>query len=453
MDKNLETLVLRHLVKSEPYARQVLPHLRGKYFSEDHRNVYTTICGYVSKYNTFPTADALKIELEQGRPSGIDDSLALIDDVFAGEPHADQKWLIDQTERWCQNQAIGLALAESIDIYQGRVAEKDKGAIPDILQSALAVGFDNSVGLNYTEDIEKRFDAYNAKANKVRFDLDMMNKITKGGFEEKSLNVFMAGPGVGKSLTMCHMAAAALQQGKNVLYITNEMAETKISIRIDANLFDDEIDDIENMSKKEYLSRSHRIISKTNGRLFIKEYPTSSANVNHYRALLEELELKQKFKPDIIFVDYLNIMSSSRLRNLGGSVNSYSMIKSIAEEVRGLAVEYAVPIVTATQVNREGWGNSDVDLDNVSESFGLPATADFMAALIQNEEHELKGLIICKQLKNRYSDMNKLRTFALGVDKARMKLFDAEDDMSEDIPVMDTGHISETTEGFDSWNL
>ena len=447
MDKNLETLVLRHLVKSEPYARQVLPHLRGKYFSEDHRNVYTTICGYVSKYNTFPTADALKIELEQGRPSGIDDSLALIDDVFAGEPHADQKWLIDQTERWCQNQAIGLALAESIDIYQGRVAEKDKGAIPDILQSALAVGFDNSVGLNYTEDIEKRFDAYNAKANKVRFDLDMMNKITKGGFEEKSLNVFMAGPGVGKSLTMCHMAAAALQQGKNVLYITNEMAETKISIRIDANLFDDEIDDIENMSKKEYLSRSHRIISKTNGRLFIKEYPTSSANVNHYRALLEELELKQKFKPDIIFVDYLNIMSSSRLRNLGGSVNSYSMIKSIAEEVRGLAVEYEVPVWSATQFTREGMDSSDPSMTQTSESIGLPATVDLMWALSQPDQFKENGQYLVKQLKNRYKNMDYKEKFVIGVDKPKMQVFDL--DVEAQLGIMDSsGSVQKESQDF-----
>lgn len=452
MDKNLETVVLRHLIRSENYARQVLPFLKGKYFSQEHRNVFNTVCNYVAKYNTFPTSDALKIEIEQERPSGMDGSLVLLHEIFEGEVHSDQNWLTDQTEKWCQTQAIGQALMESIEIFQGNVKDKDTGAIPDILQSALAISFDNSVGLNYTEDAERRFKAYHNRANKVGFDLEMMNKITKGGFETKSLNVFMAGPGVGKSLMMCHMAASALARGKNVLYITNEMAEEKIGIRLDANLFDIPIDDVERMDRNEFMSRANKIVAKTHGRLFVKEYPTGSANVNHYRALVDELALKQKFKADIIFVDYLNIMASSRLRSIGGAVNSYSLVKSIAEEVRGFGVEQAVPIVTATQVNREGWGNSDVDLDNVSESFGLPATADFMMAIIQNEEHALQGKLICKQLKNRYADMNLLRTFALGVDKSRMKLFDAED-FDDDIPVMDKGAVSDSTESYSQFKF
>lgn len=449
MDKNLETLILRHLVKSEPYARQVLPFLKSKYFSQDHRTVFNTVCGYVAKYNGIPTKDAVVIEIEHAKPSGMTEAIALTDSIFSGDIHADQRWLINETESWCQKQAIGIALMESIEIFQGNVKDANTGMIPDILQDALAVSFNNSIGLNYTKDIEARYDAYMARANKIKFDLEKMNEITKGGFEDKSLNVYMAGPGVGKSLMMCHNAAACLAQGKNVLYITNEMAEEKIAIRLDANLFDIPIDDIEKMERKEFLQRANRIVTKTKGRLFIKEYPTGSANVNHYRALLDELKLKQKFEPDIIFVDYLNIMTSSRLR-MGGAVNTYSLIKSIAEELRGLAVEFGVPIVTATQINRDGWNNSDVEMDNVSESFGLPATADFLMAIIQNEEHALQGKLICKQLKNRYNDLNKCLRFALGVDKSRMKLFDAEDNM-QDMPVMDVGGIAEKTSNFDDW--
>lgn len=451
MDKNLETMLLTHLVKSEAYTRQVLPFLRPEYFSIEHRAVFKAICNYVADYNSMPTGDAIAIELQNANSTA--EVIQLSAEAFDAEPHPDIQWMIDKSETWCQEQAMGLALSESIEIYQGNVKDKDRGAIPSILQDALAVSFDSSVGHNYKSDAEARYDAYHAKANKVKFDIEKLNEVTKGGFEDKSMNVFMAGPGVGKSLFMCHIAAAALSQGKNVLYVTLEMAEEKIGQRIDANLMNLEMDAVERLGRKEYLSKAHQAVARSNGDLFIKQYPTSSANVNHIRALIEELKLKQKFVPDMICIDYLNIMSSARLRSIGGAVNSYSLIKSIAEEVRGLAVECGVPIVTATQVNRDGWNSSDVEMDNVSESFGLPATADFMMALIQTPELADQGKILCKQLKNRYNDLNKCRKFVVGVDKARMKLFDAEDDDSDDVPVMDTTDFGEGMKDYTDWEM
>lgn len=456
METKLDTLILRNLVKSEDFTRQVLPYIKPSYFDEDHRIVFNKICEYVSTYNAMPTEDAIILDIESDNKITGPAYVPLCRTVFKGEADADSRWIMDRTEKWCQDQALGEALTKSIDIYQGVDTELDKGAIPSIMQDALGVCFDNSVGLDYTEDIERRYDYYTRKAVKIPFDLAIMNKVTKGGFEPKSLNVFMAGPGVGKSMAMCHFAADFLSQGRNVLYVTMEMSEEKIAQRIDANLMDVDIGDIEKMSKSAFMSAAKKITDKTKGRLIVREYPTSTANANHIRALLDDIRLKKQFKPEVIFIDYLNIMTSARLKGIGGAVNSYALIKAIAEEVRGLAVEFGVPIVTATQVNREGWGSSDVDLDNVSESFGLPATADFMMALIQNEELKVQNKMLCKQLKNRYNDLGYYNKFMIGVDRPKMRLYDSDDDDAEEddndcpIPVMDTGGSFDVTKYMDN---
>jgi len=384
-----------------------------------------------------PTKDAIQLQLGKS-PSvnehNFDRVTKLGLDIFEGEVHTDLQWLLDTTEAWCQERAIHIALMDSIEIFQGNDANRDKGAIPSILQDALSVTFNNSIGHDYLEDAEKRYEFYHRTAAKIPFDLDSMNQITGGGFEKKSMNVIMAGPGVGKSMFMCHVAAAAISQGYNVLYVTLEMAEEKISERIDANLMGVDISRISKMSKNNFIGKIQGIASKTHGTLIVKQFPTASANINHIRALTDELAMKKKFKPDLVIIDYLNIMTSSRLK-MGGSVNSYSLVKAIAEEVRGFAVEMDLPVMTATQVNREGYNNSDIDLENTSESFGLPATADFMMALMQTEEMAAMGQFLCKQLKNRYNDMNTMKRFMLGVDKARMRLYDLD---SADTTAADT---------------
>ena len=352
----------------------------------------------------------------------------------------DTEWLVDETERWCQDRAIHLAIMESINIIEGKHNSLKKDALPKLLSDALGVTFDSSVGHDYINDAEKRFDFYHMVEDRIPFDLEYFNSITKGGLPRKTLNIALAGTGVGKSLFMCHVAANALTQGRNVLYITMEMAEERIAERIDANLMNLPIDQLETLPKEMFDNKITKIAQKNIGKLIIKEYPTGAAHTGHFRALLNELKLKKNFMPDMIFIDYLNICSSSRMKGLGGSINTYSLIKSIAEEIRGLAVEFNVPIISATQTTRSGFGNSDVGLEDTSESFGLPATADFMFALVSTEELEKLGQIMVKQLKNRYNDPTSNKRFVIGVDRSRMKLYDVEDDaqtLMDDGPAFD----------------
>jgi replicative DNA helicase len=428
-ETTIQTTILRNLLHDEEYTRRVVPFLKKEYFEGAHRGVFDAIVAFVTKYNKLPTTEALAIEISDAdslSPDDASEASSLLTDLSESKD-IDQQWLEDQTEKWCQDRAIYLAVMESINIIDGRHKELTKNALPELLKDALSVSFDTSVGHDYINDADSRYEFYHRTEEKIPFDLDYMNRITKGGLSRKSLNVILASTGVGKSMFMCHQASAALTQGKNVLYVTLEMAEEKIAERIDANLMNVPLDQIENLSYKQYSSKIETIAKRSVGKLIIKEYPTGSAHTGHFRALLEELKLKRDFVPDIIFVDYLNICSSARMRGLGGSINTYSLIKSIAEEVRGLAIEFNLPIVTATQSNREGFANSDVDLNNTSESFGVPATADMMFALISTEELENLGQVMVKQLKNRYSDPTQNKRFVIGVDKSRMRFYDVED--------------------------
>ena len=445
----IQTTILRNLLHNEEYTRRVVPFLKKEYFEGAHRAVFDSVVHFVSKYNKLPTPEALSIEIADSDVISPDDATevsSLLDDI--SEPKdVNQQWLEDQTEQWCQDRAIYLAIMESINIIDGRHQEMTKNALPDLLKDALSVSFDTSVGHDYINDSDERYEFYHRLEERIPFDLDYMNRVTKGGLPKKSLNIGIASTGVGKSMFMCHHAASILTQGKNVLYITLEMAEERIAERIDANLLNIPIDQIENLSYDQYSTKIDNLAKRNIGKLIIKEYPTGAAHSGHFRALMEELKLKRDFAPDIIFIDYLNICSSARMRGLGGSINTYSLIKSIAEEIRGLAIEFDLPIVTATQSNRDGFGNSDVDLNNTSESFGVPATADFMFALIATEELDNLGQIMIKQLKNRYSDPTKNKRFVVGVDKSKMRFYDAEDSAqtlvndsnSSSAPVFDSG--------------
>jgi archaellum biogenesis ATPase FlaH len=376
-----------------------------------------------------PNSAALEIEFQNSDHVTRNDAneiLTLIRELDK-EEKVDDQWLIDSTEKWCKDRAVYLAIMESIEIIDGKKKDKAEGAIPEILSDALGVSFDSNVGHDYIENSDERFDFYHKKEDKMPFDLEMLNTITKGGVGRKTLNIILAGTGVGKSLAMCHFAAAAMSEGKSVLYITLEMAEEKIAERIDANLFDIDIGDIENLPKDLFDSKMKKIQSKTQGKLIVKEYPTAVAHAGHFRALLDELRLKKDFKPDVIFIDYLNIAASSRMKGLGGAINSYSFVKAIAEELRGLAVEFNVPIWSATQVTRTGFGNSDVEITDTSESFGLPATCDLMLALISTEQLEGMNQLMVKQLKNRYNDPTSNKRFVVGIDRAKMRLYDVED--------------------------
>ena len=432
--ETVEILILKNLLYSEEYGRKVLPFIKKGYFENTSQQVvFEEISKFLTQYNKLASKEILCIEIENRsdiNESSFKDVICVVDQLEGTT--SELSWLIDTTEKWCRDRAIYLALMESIYIADGNDEERNRDAIPSILSEALGVSFDNHVGHDYLNDYEERYEAYNRKEDKIEFDLEYFNKITKGGLPNKTLNIALAGTGVGKSLFMCHVASSVLLHGKNVLYITLEMAEEKIAERIDANLLNVPIQDISGLPKVMFENKVTNLAKKTQGSLIIKEYPTASAHSGHFRALLNELALKKSFRPDIIFIDYLNICASSRYRgNL--SVNSYSYIKAIAEELRGLAVEANVPIVSATQTTRSGYGSSDVDITDTSESFGLPATADLMFALISTEELESLGQIMVKQLKNRYNDPTVNKRFVVGIDRAKMRLYDCEQTAQEDM--------------------
>ena len=452
MNANIEQTVLRNVLTNEKFMRKVLPFIKPEYFDGVYRQLFKEVAKYVAKYNRLPTQESFKIEVDQSdkfNDEQYQHAVEIIPNIFAYEA-IDDKWLFDTTEKWCQDRAVYNAIMESISIIDGKHNTLTKNSLPDILTKALAVSFDTNIGHDYIENVADRYDFYHEQEERIPFDLDFFNKITKGGLPNKTLNIALAGTGVGKSLFMCHVGAAALNEGKNVLYITMEMSEERIAERIDANLLDLPIDQLETLSKDMLVNKVSQIASKTNGKLIIKEYPTGQAHANHFRALLNELKLKKNFVPDIIFIDYLNICASARMKGMGGSINSYSYIKAIAEEIRGLAVEFDVPIVSATQTTRSGYSNSDVGLEDTSESFGLPATADLMFALISNEELAADNQMMVKQLKNRYNDPNVNKRFLVGVDRSKMKLFDSEGstDLVDDTPTFDKTEMNERFKEF-----
>ena len=430
----LQTHILNHLIHNEEFCRRVVPYLRKDYFEGSNKIVFDLIVKFVAKHNKIPTDKILELEL--GKISAPDDIMLGATNVIneiKGKSDVDTDYLIAEAEKWCRDRAVYNAIMESIQIIDGKDKDRSEGSIPEILSDALGVSFDQAIGHDYIDNSDDRFDFYNKTENRIPFDLDYFNKITKGGLPNKTLNIALAGTGVGKSLFMCHCAASVLEQGKNVLYITMEMAEERIAERIDANLMDLPIQQLESLPKNVFDTKIGKIAKGTIGKLIVKEYPTGAAHTGHFRALLNELKLKKNFAPDIIYVDYLNICASSRMRGLGGSINSYSYIKAIAEEMRGLAVEFDVPIVSATQTTRSGFSNTDVGLEDTSESFGLPATADLMFALISTEELDELGQIMVKQLKNRYNDPTKFKRFVIGIDRSRMKLYDVEESAQSDI--------------------
>ena len=438
----IEPLILGSLLHNEDYTRKVLPFLDEDYFETfESKLIYRSVNEYIKKYNNIPSKDALRFSIEESR-SISEEQFKTVTDTINGlsyDTQNDEQWLVDETEKFCQDRALYNAIRTSIGAIDDKNSKIEKGAIPKLLQDALGVSFDNSVGHDFLENVDERYDFYHRKESRIEFDIDLLNTITKGGLPRKSLNIILAGTGVGKSLAMCHFAATNLMHGKNVLYITLEMAEERIAERIDANLLDASIDEIHEMPRDVYSKKVNRLKTKTPGKLIVKEYPTASAGSGHFRHLLNELKLKKNFTPDIIYVDYLNICTSSRIKS-GLNVNSYTLVKAIAEELRGLAVEFDVPLVSATQTTRSGFTNSDVGLEDTSESFGLPATADFMLALISTEELEQLGQIMVKQLKNRWGDPNSNKRFVIGIDRSRMRFYNAEqsaqDGIVDDTPVM-----------------
>jgi replicative DNA helicase len=440
--ERLELTILRNLIFNEDYARKVIPFIQPEYYEQrTEKIVFEEIVEFIVKYGSSITIEALNIEIDNRRDltesenKEISELLSKLNDS-----PVDKQWILDTTEKWCRDRAIYLALMESIHIADGKDEKKNRDAIPSILSDALAVSFDNNIGHDYLQNYEERYEFYHRKEDKIEFDLEYFNKITKGGLPNKTLNIALAGTGVGKSLFMCHVASSALLQGRNVLYITLEMAEERIAERIDANLLNVPIQQLVDLPRSSFEKKVNSIAKKTQGTLVIKEYPTASAHSGHFKALLNELALKKSFRPDIIFIDYLNICASSRFKG-GSNVNSYTLVKSIAEELRGLAVEFNVPIVSATQTTRSGYGNSDVELTDTSESFGLPATADLMFALIGTEELEELGQIMVKQLKNRYNDPTIFKRFVVGIDRAKMRLYDVEQSAQKDI--LDSGQEEE----------
>lgn len=433
----LEQTIIKNLIYNEEYVRKVLPFIRPDYFSDNaEKIVFKEIFEFINQYKNPPTYEALVINFTEKKTltePQVQEAIELLNKVHLDKDEpTETQWLIEQTEKFCQDKAIYNAIMESVSILDSKGEKRTKGEIPQLLSDALGVSFDNNIGHDYTQDYDSRYDSYHKVESRIRFDLDLFNKITKGGLPIKTLNIALAGTGVGKSLFMCHVAAGNMSQGQNVLYITMEMAEEKIAERIDANLLNIDLDELRTISKEDYTRKFSALKSKTQGKLIIKEYPTAGASVLHFRALLNDLALKKNFRPDIIFIDYLNICCSARIKP-GANVNSYSYIKAIAEELRGLAVEFSVPVVSATQTTRSGFSNSDPGLEDTSESFGLPATADFMFALVSNEELEALNQILVKQLKNRYGDPNLYKRFVLGIDRAKMRLYDVEESAQQDI--------------------
>jgi len=441
----LEQTILKNLIYNEDFTRKVLPFIRGEYFTDNtEKVVFNEIFEFVNKYKNLPTHESLVINFTESKrltEPEVRQSIELLKELnSAKDEKVESKWLVEQTEKFCQDKAIYNAIMESVSILDDKHSVKPKGEIPKLLSDALGVSFDQHIGHDYMNDYDSRFDFYHKVESRIKFDLDIFNKITKGGLPTKTLSICLAGTGVGKSLFMCHVAAGCLSQGNNVLYITMEMAEERIAERIDANLLNIDVNELHTISKEDYERKFQVLKSKAHGKLIIKEYPTAGASALHFRALLSELHLKKNFVPDIIFIDYLNICASSRIK-AGGSVNSYTYIKSIAEELRGLAVEHNVPIVSATQTTRSGFSNSDPGLEDTSESFGLPATADFMFALVTNDELQQLNQLLVKQLKNRYSDPNNFKRFVIGVDRAKMRLYDAEASAQADIT--DAGQVDD----------
>lgn len=445
MNNRLEITILRNLVHNDQYMRKVLPFLKDVYFTDDsERSIYKTINEFISKYNKTPTVEALGIALQNANHSEAQykENILLLQQLKEYE-EPNTEWLTDETEKFCKDKAVYNAILQSIGVLEGRDKNVSKDGIPSLLQEALGVCFDSSVGHDYFDDSSNRYDFYHRVESRIPFDISYFNKITNGGLPNKTLNIALAGTGVGKSLFMCHMAASCIAQGKNVLYITMEMAEERIAERIDSNLLNVEIDQLADLSKEMFESRIKKVNDKFQGKLIIKEYPTAAAHTGHFKSLLNELSLKRTFRPDIIFIDYLNICASSRFKP-GGSINSYTYIKAIAEELRGLAVEFNVPIMSATQTTRSGYSNTDVELTDTSESFGLPATADFMFALISTEELENLNQLMVKQLKNRYNDPTLHKRFMVGIDRAKMRLYDLEP--SAQTGLVDIGKLEEEPE-------
>jgi replicative DNA helicase len=461
----IEQKILSSLIHDEQYCRKVIPFIKREYFADRKESIIAyEIVEFFNKYNKPISKEILSIELSN-RKDLSDKELNEVAEFVRTLDHepSNEEWLLENTEKFCKDRAVYNAILASIKIIDGGDKVHTKDAIPHILSDALAVSFDNHVGHDYLADHDSRYDFYHRVEEKIPFDLEMFNKITKGGLSKKTLNIALAGTGVGKSLFMCHVAGSCLNQGKNVLYITMEMAEERIAERIDANLLNLTMDELKVVDRDIYENRISKIANKTKGKLIIKEYPTAGAHAGHFRALLEELKLKREFTPDIIFIDYLNICASQRMKQ-GGSINSYTYVKAIAEELRGLAVEYNVPIVSATQTTRSGYTNSDPGLEDTSESFGLPATADFMFALVSNEELEALNQIIVKQLKNRYNDPGFYKRFVVGIDRAKMKLYDteasAQDGLSDsgqddDTPMFDKSSFGrrQKTESFEGFKF
>ena len=437
---NISRLILKKLCIDEQFARKTLPFIKPDYFEGHERIAYDLILDFITKYNSLPSKSTLQVEFVNSAKNTENNQevIDIINDCIVDEK-IDEKWLLEHTEKWCKDRAIFLGIMKSIGIIDGKEKELTHGAIPDILTKALSVSFDRNVGHDYTEDIERRFNFYHKVENKIPFDLEKLNTVTNGGVTNKTLNIILAGTGVGKSLVMCHFAASTLLQGKNVLYITCEMAEEKIAERIDANLLNVPIQKLADLPHPIFEKKIKTLAKKTQGKLIIKEYPTASAHVGHFKSLINDLALKRSIRPDIIFVDYLNICASQRYK--GSIVNSYTYVKAIAEELRGLAVECNVPIVSATQTTRSGFGSTDIDLTDTSESFGLPATADLMFALISTEELEGMNQIMVKQLKNRYNDPTMNKRFCVGIDRAKMRLYDVEESAQDDL--VDSGQEEE----------
>jgi replicative DNA helicase len=455
----IEKTILSGLMYNETYIRKVIPFLKDEYFDNlDDKLLFQNIKTYVDKYNGLPTKEALRIAVEENEKLNEDryKSVNAAIDTLEYDVNTDIDWIVEKTEKFCQDKALYNAVRESILVLDSKNGELDRGSIPELLTKALGVSFDSNIGHDFLEDADSRFDFYHLKEEKISFDLDMFNKITKGGLSKKSLSIALAGTGVGKSLFMCHCAAANMMAGLNVLYITMEMAEERIAERIDANLLDFTLDELRDVPKDVYQKRLARVKAKTHGKLIVKEYPTASAGSGHFRHLMSELRLKKNFKADVVYIDYLNICMSSRLK-VGSNVNSYTYIKAIAEELRGLAVEFNVPIMSATQTTRSGFGNSDVGLEDTSESFGLPATADFMFALISSEELDQLGQILVKQLKNRWGPIDQHKRFVIGIDRSKMKLYDAEisaqDGVVDDRPVMSNTSFGRRQEEDDNVSL